>query len=105
MNIPIPEKIENKIEDKKILKEDVNKINFNDNTSEVDERDIFKFLDDEGVNYIDHRMLSGLLWVIYDEEKKEKIENFFKAHNYNYSLEKRGVILTSGKAAWRLKNL
>ena len=89
----------------KIIKEDVKKIDFNDNTTDVDERDIFKFLDDEGVNYIDHRMFSGLLWVIYDEEKKEKIENFFKVHNYNYSLEKRGVILTSGKAAWRLKNL
>ena len=105
VNIPIPEKIENEIEDEKIIKEDVKKIDFNDNTSDVDGRDIFKFLDDEGVNYIDHRMFSGLLWVIYDEEKKEKIENFFKAHNYNYSLEKRGVILTSGKAAWRLKNL
>ena len=100
-----PEKMENEIKEEKIIKEDVKKIDFNDNTSDFDERDIFKFLDDEGVNYIDHRMFSGLLWVIYDEEKKEKIENFFKAHNYNYSLEKRGVILTSGKAAWRLKNL
>lgn len=105
VNIPIPEKIENEIKEEKIIKEDVKKIDFNDNTSDFDERDIFKFLDDEGVNYIDYRMFSGLLWVIYDEEKKEKIENFFKAHNYNYSLEKRGVILTSGKAAWRLKNL
>ena len=24
---------------------------------------------------------------------------------YNYFLEKRGTLLTSGKAAWRLKNL
>ena len=114
INIPISEEIENEVIEEKLVKEDVQEINFKDATKEkievknnhnINEKDIFKFLDDENIKYIDHRMLSGLLWVIYDEEKKEKIENFFKAHNYNYSLEKRGVILTSGKAAWRLKNL
>jgi len=35
----------------------------------------------------------------------EIIENFFKKNNYNYFLEKRGTLLTSGKAAWRIKNL
>ena len=62
-------------------------------------------LDDENIKYIDHRIFSGLLWVMYDEDKKEIIENFFKKNNYNYFLEKRGTLLTSGKAAWRIKNL
>ena len=105
INIPIPEEIENEVIEEKLVKEDVQKIDFNDNTSDVDEKDIFKFLDDENIKYIDHRIFSGLLWVMYDEDKKEIIENFFKKNNYNYFLEKRGTLLTSGKAAWRIKNL
>ena len=105
INIPIPEEIENEVIEEKLVKEDIQEIDFKDNTSDVDERDIFKFLDNENIKYFDHRVFSGLLWVMYDEEKKEKIENFFKKNNYDYFLEKRGTLLTSGKAAWRLKNL
>ena len=114
INIPIPEEIENEVIEEKLVKEDVQKINFKDPTKEkievknnhnINEKDIFKFLDDENIKYIDHRIFSGLLWVMYDEDKKEIIENFFKKNNYNYFLEKRGTLLTSGKAAWRIKNL
>ena len=114
INIPISEEIENEVIEEKLVKEDVQKINFKDATKEkievknnhnINEKDIFKFLDDENIKYIDHRIFSGLLWVIYDEDKKEIIENFFKKNNYNYFLEKRGTLLTSGKAAWRIKNL
>ena len=114
INIPISEKIENEVIEEKLVKEDVQEINFKDATKEkievknnhnINEKDIFKFLDDENIKYIDHRIFSGLLWVMYDEDKKEIIENFFKKNNYNYFLEKRGTLLTSGKAAWRIKNL
>ena len=114
INIPIPEEIENEVIEEKLVKEDVQEINFKDATKEkievknnhnINEKDIFKFLDDENIKYIDHRIFSGLLWVMYDEDKKEIIENFFKKNNYNYFLEKRGTLLTSGKAAWRIKNL
>ena len=114
INIPIPEEIENEVIEEKLVKEDVQEINFKDATKEmievknnhnINEKDIFKFLDDENIKYIDYRIFSGLLWVMYDENKKEMIENFFKKNNYNYFLEKRGTLLTSGKAAWRIKNL
>ena len=114
INIPISEEIENEVIKEKLVKEDVQEINFKDATKEkievknnhnINEKDIFKFLDDENIKYIDHRIFSGLLWVMYDEDKKEMIENFFKKNNYNYFLEKRGTLLTSGKAAWRIKNL
>ena len=114
INIPISEEIENEVIEEKLVKEDVQEINFKDVTKEkievknnhnINEKDIFKFLDDENIKYIDHRIFSGLLWVMYDENKKEMIENFFKKNNYNYFLEKRGTLLTSGKAAWRIKNL
>lgn len=114
INIPISEEIENEVIEEKLVKEDVQEINFKDATKEkievknnhnINEKDIFKFLDDENIKYIDHRIFSGLLWIMYDENKKEMIENFFKKNNYNYFLEKRGTLLTSGKAAWRIKNL
>ena len=114
INIPISEEIENEVIKEKLVKEDVQEINFKDATKEkievknnhnINEKDIFKFLDDENIKYIDHRIFSGLLWVMYDEDKKEMIENFFKKNNYNYFLEKRGTLLTSGKPAWRIKNL
>ena len=114
INIPISEEIENEVIEEKFVKEDVQEINFKDVTKEkievknnhnINEKDIFKFLDDENIKYIDHRIFSGLLWVMYDENKKEMIENFFKKNNYNYFLEKRGTLLTSEKAAWRIKNL
>lgn len=114
INIPISEEIENEVIKEKLVKEDVQEINFKDATKEkievknnhnINEKDIFKFLDDENIKYIDHRIFSGLLWVMYDEDKKEMIEKFFKKNNYNYFLEKRGTLLTSGKAAWRIKNL
>ena len=114
INIPISEEIENEVIEEKLVKEDVQEINFKDATKEkievknnhnINEKDIFKFLDDENIKYIDHRIFSGLLWVMYDEDKKEMIENFFKKNNYNYFLEKRGTLLTSGKPAWRIKNL
>ena len=114
INIPISEEIENEVIEEKLVKEDVQEINFKDaikekievkNNHNINEKDIFKFLDDENIKYIDHRIFSGLLWVIYADDKKEIIENFFKKNNYNYFLEKRGTLLTSGKAAWRIKNL
>ena len=114
INIPISEEIENEVIKEKLVKEDVQEINFKDATKEkievknnhnINEKDIFKFLDDENIKYIDHRIFSGLLWVMYDEDKKEMIENFFKKNNYHYFLEKRGTLLTSGKPAWRIKNL
>ena len=40
-----------------------------------------------------------------DNHKLRAISTPIISAPYNYSLEKRGVILTSGKAAWRLKNL
>lgn len=35
-------------------------------------QDIFSILNDENMKYIDNRKLSGLLWIIYDSEKKTK---------------------------------
>lgn len=70
-----------------------------------EEKNIFKFLEKENIEYIDCRGLSGLIWIIYNEQKKEKIEKYFTINGYKYTLEKRGSVSTSGRAAWRTKNL
>ena len=108
-NIPISHERKKENCEEKIAKEDIEKENSKDNiTQNFDDfkgKDIFKFLVEEDIKYIDCRSFSGLVWVIYDELKKEKIENFFEINNYNYFLEKRGSLLTSGKPAWRIKKL
>jgi len=103
-NIPISQERNKEKCEEKIVKEN-SKDNMTQNFDNFKEKDIFKFLAEEDIKYIDCRSFSGLVWVIYDELKKEKIENFFKINNYCYFLEKRGSLLTSGKPAWRIKNL
>lgn len=41
-------------------------------SSKNSKQDIFSILNDENMEYIDNRKLSGLLWIIYDSEKKTK---------------------------------
>lgn len=55
------------------------------------------------MEYIDNRKLSGLLWIIYDPEKKDKIENFLEINKCNYSFDRRGTKATNNRKAWRIK--
>ena len=66
-------------------------------------QDIFSILNDENMEYIDNRKLSGLLWIIYDSEKKDKIENFLEINKCNYSFDRRGTKATNNRKAWRVK--
>lgn len=66
-------------------------------------QDIFSILNDENMKYIDNRKLSGLLWIIYDSEKKDKIENFLEINKCNYSFDRRGTKATNNRKAWRVK--
>ena len=66
-------------------------------------QDIFSILNDENMEYIDNRKLSGLLWIIYDPEKKDKIENFLEINKCNYSFDRRGTKATNNRKAWRVK--
>lgn len=72
-------------------------------SAENSKQDIFSFLNNENIEYIDNRKLSGLLWIIYNSEKKEKIENFLEVNKCNYSFDRRGTKATSNRKAWRVK--
>lgn len=67
------------------------------------ENNIFEFLKNYNLTFIDNREKTGLFWIIYNKENKEKIEDFLSKKNYQFSLEKRGSITTNGKPAWRIK--
>ena len=72
-------------------------------SSKNSKQDIFSILNDENMEYIDNRKLSGLLWIIYDPEKKDKIENFLEINKCNYSFDRRGTKATNNRKAWRIK--
>lgn len=72
-------------------------------SSKNSKQDIFSILNDENMEYIDNRKLSGLLWIIYDSEKKDKIENFLEINKCNYSFDRRGTKATNNRKAWRIK--
>lgn len=84
------------------------KVKFSSKTENLKSRknskqDIFSILNDENMEYIDNRKLSGLLWIIYDPEKKDKIENFLEINKCNYSFDRRGTKATNNRKAWRIK--
>ena len=59
-------------------------------------------LDGLGAAYIDNSKGSGIIWVIYDKEKKKQVEALISEYGYRSSLEKRGAVATDGKPAWRV---
>lgn len=69
----------------------------------LSKKDIFSFLNEEKIEYIDNRKTSKLLWIIYNSEKTEKIEKFLNDKKYKYSLDKRGAKATDNRKAWRIK--
>lgn len=57
---------------------------------------------DFGAEFVDNRKQSNIVWVIYDKEKREKIEKVISKYNYKFTLEKRGAIATNNYPAWRV---
>lgn len=57
---------------------------------------------DFGAEFVDNRKQSNIVWVIYDREKREKIEKVISKYNYKFTLEKRGAIATNNHPAWRV---
>lgn len=59
-------------------------------------------LEQQNIQVIDNRKQSGIIWVIYNKEKKAVIESIISEHNFKASLEKRGAIATGNRPAWRI---
>jgi len=63
------------------------------------------FVEDLGqqkIQFVDNRKQSGIVWVIYDKDKKEFVENIISKYNFKTLLEKRGAIATGYRPAWRV---
>ncbi len=55
-----------------------------------------------GFNCIDNRARSHIIWVLYQAEKAERFEQIAAKYHAQYKLEKRGAMITNGRAAWRI---
>lgn len=63
---------------------------------------LIQFFTKEGITFIDKRQQSGIVWALYSEEAKSKMESFFKKLDMTVVLEKRGSTSTGNKPAWRI---
>ena len=59
-------------------------------------------LERQNIQVIDNRKQSGIIWILYDRDKKALIESIISKHNFKASLEKRGAIATGNRPAWRV---
>lgn len=65
--------------------------------------DIYEELISLGFTCKDNRSSSAIIWVLYDSDKKEKLDSIMSKYNVAYRLEKRGSMATGGKAAWMIR--
>jgi len=65
-------------------------------------KDLIQKFVDKQFTYIDNRATSGILWVIYSENKKTIFEEIVSGYNISYKLEKRGAVATGNIPAWRI---
>jgi len=63
---------------------------------------IIQYLKAEDITFIDKREQSGIVWALYSEGAKSKMESFFKKMDMTIVLEKRGSTSTGNKPAWRI---
>ena len=55
-----------------------------------------------GFTCIDNRNTSGIVWILYDEDKKISFETIVARYNMQGKLEKRGAVATKNAPAWRI---
>ena len=63
------------------------------------------FLDElstHGMEVIDNRTTSKIVWVLFSKENREFFDQIISKYNYNAKLEKRGSIATGNRPAWRV---
>lgn len=66
------------------------------------EKNWIEKLDDIDVEVIENTSSSGIVWVVYDENKKDNIESILRESKYRFALERRGAVATNGRKAYRV---
>ncbi|MEG2175145.1 MAG: AAA domain-containing protein, partial [Oscillospiraceae bacterium] len=64
--------------------------------------DFIKELQEYGLEIIDNRAQSNIVWVLYNDGEKRCIESTISKHQCKSTLEKRGSIATHNRPAWRV---
>lgn len=59
-------------------------------------------LEQERICYIDNREQSGIIWVLFSPEAKERFIKIASNSGYKFSFEPRGSTSTGNKPAWRI---
>jgi hypothetical protein len=67
------------------------------------EDDLLTVLQGNGFTCIDHRSDSGILWVLFDQEKEALLNELAQQYQFEAKLEKRGAVATGNKKAWRIR--
>ena len=67
------------------------------------ENDLIIALQDAGFTCIDNRKKSGILWILFDENKSETFHEIERQYMLKSSLESRGALATKGVPAWRIQ--
>lgn len=57
-------------------------------------------LEAAGIDYIDNRAQSGIVWIPLANVSREKVEDIITAFDVRASFERRGAIATGNRAAW-----
>lgn len=65
-------------------------------------KSLIEKIEDIGVEMIKNINSSGIVWVIYDDEKSETLEDLLKKSGVRYALERRGAVATNGRKAYRI---
>lgn len=63
---------------------------------------LIKMLQADQIKFIDRREKSGIIWVYYSEQLKDKLEAICRQYGITLALEKRGSASTQNKPAWRV---
>ena len=64
------------------------------------ETDLLAALHEGGFVYLDHRMTSGLIWVIYDADRIPEFKHICEKFGTKFKYEWRGAKATDNKPAW-----
>lgn len=59
-------------------------------------------LDNNKISYIDNSNKSDIVWIKYDKDNNQKIQEIIEKYGYSHTLEKRGSIITDNEPAWRI---
>ena len=96
-------KAEKAVEDNMLQQDDLNSVRETTFEKKPEtEKTLFDKFKDLGLEVIVNISSSGIVWVIYDDQKATEVENLLKQYKLRFALERRGAVATGGRKAYRI---